>query len=248
MTQSHISFGGVDTVVCILFLVGCQTQEPRLPAYIGQVEGLSLKEGPHPESLPSAIHQVGVLVISDSFFPNAAPSLSSGMKDILENRLVKKMNESFGLKVLPVRIEHPVQPTGNGRLFTQLMKTHHLDFLLLALFSSREVEGHTEIGAESMMNRMSGIEITNVALVELALLQGDSGNIALQAEGTGSSSMEQLAAPIGEDYPRKKDARDILRANAAEKALDQALLMLQRQWSHSLVNGRSKTPGEVNDS
>ncbi len=87
------------------------------------------------------------------------------------------------------------------------------------------------------MTRMSGVLIENEGTAELALLHGASGKIARLAEGHGSESMEQLEAPIGEDYPRKEDAKDILRANAAEKALDQALLVLQRQWGRSLVLG-----------
>ncbi len=87
------------------------------------------------------------------------------------------------------------------------------------------------------MTRMSGVSIDNEALAELALLNADSGKIALHAAGNGASSMEQLTAPIGEDYPRKEDARDILRANDAQQALDQALLALQRQWGRSLVTG-----------
>ena len=224
-------------LVCTFLIAGCQTQAPRLPAYLGQVEGLHGAQDPHPRSLPSAINHVGVLVMTDSSFPNSALPLSPDMLAILENRLVKKMDEFFGLQVIPIRPEQPLQPTGNVGPFTHLAKAHKLDFMLLAVLSSTEEESHIEIGEETMMTRMSGVSIDNEALAELALLHAGSGKIALHATGHGASSMEQLAVPIGEDYPRKEDARDILRANAAQNALDQALLALQRQWGRSLVTG-----------
>ncbi len=222
--------------VGILLMVGCQqSRVPRLPLYIGQVEGLHDVQEHRPQSLPSSINKVGVILITDSSFPNAAPSLSPAMLEILENRLVKKMDDYFALEVKALRFDQPLQPTGDVTSMTHLAKSHNLDFMLLAILSSTEIESHIEIGEETMMTRMSGVEIDNTALAEIALLNGDSGKIALHAVGEGSSSMEQLDAPIGADYPRKEDAKDILRANAAETALDQALLSLQRQWGRSLA-------------
>ena len=237
MNPKIIFSGFLMLLVCTFLIAGCQTQAPRLPAYLGQVEGLHDVQNPHPQSLPSAINQVGVLVMTDSSFPNSALPLSPDMLAILENRLVKKMDEFFGLQVIPIRPEQPLQPTGNVGPFTHLAKAHKLDFMLLVVLSSTEEESHIEIGEETMMTRMSGVSIDNEALAELAVLNADSGKIALYATGHGASSMEQLAVPIGEDYPGRENARDILRANAAQNALDQALLALQRQWGRSLVTG-----------
>lgn len=224
--------------VGLLLMVGCQqSRVPRLPLYIGHVEGLHDVQGHRPQSLPSPINKVGVILITDSSFPNAAPSLSPAMLEILENRLVKKMNEYFALEVQAIRFDQPLQPTGDVTSMTHLAKSHNLDFMLLAILSSTEIVSHIEIGEETMMTRMSGVEIENAGKAELALLHVDSGHLALHAAGEGSDSMEQLEVPIGADYPRKEDAKDILRANAAEKALDQALLSLQRQWGRSLVIG-----------
>ncbi len=220
-----------------LLILGCQSHAPRLPVYIGPVEGLDGAQGHRPQSLPSPIHAVGVIIVTDSSLPNAAPPLSPAMVEILENRLVKKMDEFFALQVKAIRPESPLQPTGDMTSLIDLAKSHNLDFMLLAILSSLESESHIEIGEETMMTRMSGVEIENEGQAELALLHTGSGDLVLHAEGQGSSSMEQLEVPIGGDYPRKEDAKDILRANAAEKALDQALLSLQRQWGRSLVIG-----------
>jgi len=237
MNPKIIFSGFLMLLVCTFLIAGCQTQAPRLSTYVGEVEGLHASQNPHPQSLPSAINQVGVLIMTDSSFPNSALPLSPDMLAILENRLVKKMDEFFGLEVIPIRPEQQLQPTGDMSPFTHLTKIHKLDFMLLAVLSSTEEESHIEIGEETMMTRMSGVSIDNEALAELALINADSGKIALHAAGNGASSMEQLAVLIGEDYPRKEDARDILRANAAQQALDQALLALQRQWGRSLVTG-----------
>ncbi len=84
-----ITSGVLTLLVYTFLLAGCQTQAPRLPAYLGQVEGLHDVQNPHPQSLPSAINQVGVLVMTDTSFPNSALPLSPDMLAILENRLVK---------------------------------------------------------------------------------------------------------------------------------------------------------------
>ncbi|MDT7043411.1 hypothetical protein [Candidatus Nitronereus thalassa] len=238
MDRKVILLGFLALLVSMVLVSGCQTKSLRLPAYVGQIEGFGEADGHRPQSLPTAMHRVGVMIITDSSFPRAAPALSPDMLAILENRLVKKMDEYFSIPVTRMRTETPIQPTGATRPFTELAKTHQLDFLLLAVLSSTEVESHIEIGEETMMTRMSGVEIENGAQAELALLHTDSEKISLHAVGEGSESMEQLAAPIGGDYPRKEDAKDILRANAAEKALDQALLSMQRQWGRSLVTGK----------
>jgi len=237
MNPKNICSGFLMLLVCMFLIAGCQMQAPRLTSYVGEVDGLHAAQEPHPQSLPSAINQVGVLIMTDSSFPNSALPLSPDMLAILENRLVNKMDEYFALQVQPIRLEQPLTPTGAMTPFTHLTKIHKLDFMLLAVLSSTEEESHIEIGEETMMTRMSGVSIDNEALAELALINADSGKIALHAAGNGTSSMEQLAAPIGEDYPRKEDARDILRGNAAQQALDQALLALQRQWGRSLVTG-----------
>ncbi len=237
--DSKINFSRfLSVLVGMLLIVGCQSQAPpRLPLYIGQVEGLHDAQGNRPQSLPSPLNQVGVMVVMDSSLPNAAPPLSPAMLEILENRLVKKMDEYFALQVKAIRSDQPFQATGDVTSVTHLAKSHNFDFMLLTILSSTEIESHIEIGEETMMTRMSGVEIENTGKAELALLHADSGQMALHAEGDGASSMEQLEVPIGGDYPRKEDAKDILRANAAEKALDQALLSLQRQWGRSLVLG-----------
>lgn len=224
-------------LVCSILIGGCQTQAPRLPAYVGAVEPALPTQGSRPNMLPSAINQVGVLIVNDSSFPNSALPLSPKMLTILENRLVKKMDEFFGLQATLVRPDQPLLPTGAVSQLANLSKSHNLDFILLAVVSSMEEESHIEIGEATMMTRMSGVSIENEAVAELALFHADSGKVALHAAGEGASSMEQLEAPIGSDYPRKEDAQDILRGNAAQEALDQALLVLQRQWGRSLVTG-----------
>jgi len=237
-------FDFLMVLVCVSLVAGCQqSQVQRLPAYLGSVPAINTSEPQIPESLPSALNTVGVLLVTDASFPNAAPTLSPEMVTILENRVVQKMDEFFGIPSVPVRPEEPLTPMADIGPFIQLAKAHGHDFMLVAVVSSMEGESHIELGAEGMMTRMPGVSIDNHALAELALLHADSGKVALHATGTGSSNMEQLVAPIGENYPRKEDARDILRGNAAQEALDHALFALQRHWGRSLVKGEPKAAG-----
>ncbi len=132
MNPKVIFSGFLMLLVCTFLIAGCQTQAPRLSTYVGEVEGLHAPQNPHPQSLPSAINQVGVLIMTDSSFPNSALPLSPDMLAILENRLVKKMDEYFALQVQPIRPEQRLQPTGDMSPFTHLAKIHKLDFMLLA--------------------------------------------------------------------------------------------------------------------
>ena len=90
-------------------------------------------------------------------------------------------------------------------------------------FFEYETEEPTELGEERMMTRMPGLTVENYALVEMAFLEIQSGQVVVQERGRASESLDWLSTPIGSDRPTVEEARDILRANAAEKALDQAI-------------------------
>ncbi len=74
-----------------------------------------------------------------------------------------------------------------------------------------------------MMTQMPGTTTHNSALVELALVNVEKGNIEIQANGKGRESLERLTVPIGADQLTKEAALDILRANSGQQALDAAL-------------------------
>lgn len=218
------------SIVLIGVLLGCETVQERLPAYIGSVPQLG---GPQvgSDNIPSQSSQVGLVVITDASASGSAPPLSEQMLTILENRIVDKITTQFPFSIRPVASDTELNPIADVGPFLGLAQKNNMDFLMVAIFSSTEVESNTEIGEARMMTRMTAEELVNDALAELALLDGNSGNLVLRAKGLGGESMDMLAAPIGEDYPSKEEAKNILRGNAAQKALDNAILELSRQWS-----------------
>ena len=223
-------FRGLWSVMVISFFFGCQSLPERMPAYLGSVSQAGASKA-SPEDLPTESSQVGLLVITDATTSGSAPPLTEKMLTILENRLVEKVHSQFPFSIRPVSLDKKLNPVGDIRPLLGLAQTNNIDFLMVAIFSSTEVESNSEIGEARMMTRMTAEELENDALAELALLDGSSGHLVIRANGVGGESMNILAAPLGEDYPSGEEARNILRGNAAQKALDNAILELKREWS-----------------
>ncbi|MEC4672894.1 MAG: hypothetical protein VST68_01770, partial [Nitrospirota bacterium] len=72
--------------------------------------------------------------------------------------------------------------------------------------------------------------VENIALAELALVHTESRSIVFQSEGRSIANMDELTVPFGESNESGFMGRDILRANAAQVALDHALREFRKKW------------------
>ncbi|WP_342348399.1 hypothetical protein [uncultured Nitrospira sp.] len=93
----------------------------------------------------------------------------------------------------------------------------------MVVFSSREQAGPEKIGQATMMTLMSGTVIEKSAMAEgtIPILKLSDFTVGFWTSGIGTKTLEQLNVPIVSNRPL--DARDILRAQAGQHALDRAL-------------------------
>ena len=80
-----------------------------------------------------------------------------------------------------------------------------------------------------MMTQMSGSAVDNIAIAEVALLRLADYGVTFVLQGSATETLELLDAPIGEGQPTREQSLDILRAQAGQQALDQALNVIGKE-------------------
>ena len=119
----------------------------------------------------------------------------------------------------------------------------------MVLTSSEEVKTPAYLDASSPdVGILPGNEIENFALVEMALVDLQSGKSLIQAHGRSYALLEQLDVPLESNryplvkgssltnriYPTDDMALEVLRAVAMEEALDQAIMQFGNAWRSTL--------------
>ncbi len=208
----------------LLFFVGCgEGPHPRLSTIFGAQASQQLQPDPGWPQL----ERVGLVVHSDTTGPGAAPSISQPFLETLGRR-----SEEFLVQRCVVSSVVPItfpSSTPHAQIRRELIargKEHGLSHLLLVVLSSRESSGPVTLGEERMMTQMRGTAVENTALSEVALLRLADYVVIFDLPGLATETLELLDAPIGNDQPTRKESLDILRAQAAQQALDRSLHVL----------------------
>ena len=164
------------TILGILGLVfgGCGGwPQARLDAYLGQQPALDLSGF---ADLPGVV-QTGLVVINDTTAPDSAPKLSDASFDALAEHVRQQLMHAVPLEV--VRVVHSSNPATSFPNFATVLqwgKDQHVDYLVMAVLSSSEIEvperlpwrGST-LGAIGR-GLLLGYRAENLALAELALI------------------------------------------------------------------------------
>ena len=168
------------------------------------------------------ISKIGLVVHSDATGQNAAPAIISGHLETLARRTEKFLRErcSFLEVLIAPLLSMPVNFSQEVKVQGQRLQ---VPYTLVVLFSSRERSGPQKIGEATLMTQMTGTVIENSALAEVGILRVSDLKMVFWAEGLATETLEQLAVPIGTNQPSAAEARDILRAQAGQQALDRAL-------------------------
>ena len=233
-------------------LGGCVSTPERLPAYLG------VDKDPRttisPLEIPAKGLKAGLVVIYDTTDPDSAPALSEPILSDLTHRLKDRLAENFTIMGEPVVHSGTLAPNGNPEQFVQLAKGQNSPFLLLAIFSSSEVETPTQLPIGGSLQGgggrggVLGFQAENYALAELALLDGKTGAILIRAKGQAWSILERLNVPVESNvypvvrrsllpmpiYPTEETAFDTLRGVAANDAMEQALMHFKEAWTHAV--------------
>lgn len=246
-------------VACLIImptlLTGCNSAIPaRMEAYLGPAATRGVQESAS-VTFPSTPLDAALLVLNDTTAPDSAPPLSSSMLSLLTNRIQEQVKLNFPIRGVTVLEADRISPIGDVQQFAQLTKEHHVNYVVLAIFSSTEIEVPVYLGIAGGQEggglgrpTVPGYRVENYALVELALLDTQSGRALIQAQGQAYSTLEKLDVPITPNniypvvrralmnppiYPDPEHADDTLRGVAGDDALKQALMHLKEEWTRA---------------
>ena len=74
-----------------------------------------------------------------------------------------------------------------------------------------------------MMTQIRGIAVENSALAEVGLLRVADSRLLIDLSGQARETLDMIDAPLGGQQLSKEESLAILRAQAAQQALDQSL-------------------------
>ena len=238
--------------IMTLVFGGCafQSVPERLPVYFGPDK--DLLSGSSLVSIPSEGVKAGLLVINDTTYPDSAPALSDEGIQGFTARLKAQLGKRFPITVVKEVDSRDFTQGKNSRQFVQVAEKEEVDYLLLAVLSSSEVEvpgrfpfQGGQLGGGIARGNLLGFRAENYALVELALINGQTGHPLVNANGRAWSSLERLNVPIESNvypvvrrdltqppiYPTDETAYDTLRVVSADDAMQQALMHFQEAWN-----------------
>lgn len=236
-------------------LLGCSLDNTpkRLAAYL-----------PQPAGQPGVVTHValpgkgttGVLVVlNDSGFEKSAPELRRGTLENLGEHLKTEIQKQLPIELNAVVYPEGLQGNGSASHFIQMAKEHNVPYLLLAVLSSSEwevfdrlpMQGNQGGGGLRSMG-LAGYRAENYARVELALLDGQTGQPVVSTDGQAWAILERLAVPLQSNiypvvrraqtqppiYPNSEsEAFETLRWVSGQDAIAQAVMHLEELWRKS---------------
>jgi len=241
----------ISLVLSAMCVVSCASAIP--PARIGDYVSSERRAGD--EALARVDQrplQAGLIVLSDTAAPGAAPNLP---EEALV-RLVESLQRDIG-RAIPVVIKELIPPDhirpksqGDWTQFAELGRQRGLDYLVLVVVSSTEQEYPVTLFLGWTTHAEPGFRRDNWSLLEFALLDVKHNQTVMQAEGRGWATLDRPTAPgIDQWYPvvylRPQDERRIwpptyagapntLRVVSFDQAAKRLLLKLQNSWLGAL--------------
>jgi hypothetical protein len=243
----HRVFIQFSLMFSLVFLVSCASAIPpaRIGGYLSsgrQVDGDAFAR------IDQRPLQAGLVVVSDTAEPDAAPNLP---EEALA-RLGESLQRDFG-RAIPVAITEVIsadrvrlQPHGDWPQFVELGRQRGLDYLAVVVVSSAEQEYPVTLFLGLTTHAQPGFRRDNWSLLEFALLDLRRNQILMQAEGRGWATLDRPSAPgINQWYPaiylRPQDERRIwpptyegapntLRVVSFEQAAKRLVLKLRSSW------------------
>lgn len=230
-----------------VFVVSCASAIP--PARMGDYVSSESRAGD--ETLSQVAQrplEAGLIVVSDTADPGAAPNLP---EEALA-RLGESLQQDIG-RVIPVAIKEIIpadhirpQPQGDWAQFAALGRQRGLDYLAVVVVSSTEQEYPLTLFLGWTTHAQPGLRRDNWSLLEFVLLDLKHNQTLMQAEGRGWATLDRPTAPgIDQWYPaiylRPQDQRRIwpptyegapntLRVVSFEQAAKRLVLKLQNSW------------------
>jgi len=192
--------------------------------------------------------QAGLVVVSDTAEPNAAPNLPEEALARFGEGLQRDLGRAIPVAITEVIPADRIRPQlyGDWVQFAELGRQRGLDYLAVVVVSSTEQEYPLTLFLGLTTHAQPGFRRDNWSLLEFALLDLKHNQILMQAEGRGWATLDRPSAPgINQWYPaiylRPQDERriwpptyegapDTLRVVSFEQAAKRLVLKLRNSW------------------
>jgi hypothetical protein len=147
--------------------------------------------------------EAGLLVISDTTLPAAAPNLPEEALAKLADQLKEEIGQALPVTIKEVIPAEGLKPSEGDRLqYADLAKQRGLDYLAVVVVSSTEQEYPMTVFLGWTTHSQPGYRRDNWSLIEFILLDLKSNRTLMQAEGRGWATLDRPAAPgIDQWYP-----------------------------------------------
>lgn len=240
-------FKPLSLMLSAVFVVSCASAIPpaRIGEYVSSEHRVGDKAFARIDQRPL---QAGLVVVSDTADPGAAPNLP---EEALV-RLGESLQQDLG-RAIPVAIKEIIpadrikpQLHGDWAQFAELGRQRGLDYLAVVVVSSTEQEYPVTLFLGWTTHAQPGFRRDNWSLLEFVLLDLKHDQTLMQAEGRGWATLDRPSAPgINQWYPaiylRPQDQRRIwpptyegapntLRVVSFEQAAKRLVLKLQNSW------------------
>ncbi|HBP90812.1 MAG: hypothetical protein KC592_17215 [Nitrospira sp.] len=222
----------------------------RLAAYLPQS---SVQTGVPAKMMTQAEEVISALVVlNDAGFEKSAPELRRGTLENLGEHLKTEIQKQLPVQFTSVVYPDDLQPNGSADQLIQLAKEQSVPYLLLAVLSSSEWEVFdrlpmaSNLGGGGMRSMgLNGYRAENYARVELALIDGQTGQPVMTTDGQAWATLERLAVPLESNiypvvrraqtqppiYPNSEDeAYETLRWVSGQDAIAQAVMHFEDLW------------------
>jgi len=241
------SFLTIGVLSLILLIAGCQLgPDPKLGLYVqGQNQapsGMFLDGYSTEHRLP-----VGLLVLNDTTEKNSPPPMTLESITALTKQLSYQIEAQFPIQVAQL-VKTPPTLSGHTLPFAQLGKEAGVNYLVIAILSSHEVESPQQLPLGGVIQGgagrgwLLGSETENFSLAEIAVVEVNNGQTLFQSSGQGYATLNRLYVPVESNvypviygaqrqppiYPKEEFQYDVLRSVSAHQAIDQAMLHLKR--------------------
>jgi len=246
----------LSLMLSAVFLISCASAIP--PARIGDYVSSEHQAGDEAFArIDQRPLQAGLVVVSDTAEPGAAPNLP---EEALA-RLIESLQQDLG-HTIPVAIKEVIpadhikpQPHGDWAQFAELGRQRGLNYLAVVVVSSTEQEYPVTLFLGWTAHAQPGLRRDNWSLLEFALLDLNNNQTLMQAEGRGWATLDRPSAPgVNQWYPaiylRPQDQRRIwpptyegapntLRVVSFEQAAQRLVLRLHNSWVRVLESEAS---------
>jgi hypothetical protein len=147
--------------------------------------------------------QAGLVLVSDTAAPDAAPNLPDEAMVKLGEELKQEIARVLPVTITMVLPADGIQPLhGNDAQFSALAKKHGLDYLAVVILSSTEQEYPVSLFLGWTTHMQPGYRRDNWSLLEFALFDAKDGKVLMREEGRGWATLDRPTAPgINQWYP-----------------------------------------------